>query len=35
VLSKGRFTTFAASGTLVESYPRDINDRGQIVGFYQ
>jgi hypothetical protein len=35
VLSNGTFTSFAAPGTLGESYPRDIDDRGRMVGFYQ
>jgi hypothetical protein len=35
LLDNSNFTTFAAPGTLGESYPRDIDDRGRMVGFYQ
>jgi hypothetical protein len=34
LLSNGTFTTITAPGAFQQSFPWDIDDRGQILGFY-
>ena len=34
LLDRGRYTAFEAAGAVTQTFPIGINDRGQIVGYY-